>query len=105
MLDPVVQLKVVVLQRGGGARRQPAVRARAVQEQPGANGPQQDAQRAHHNDGEQDGVQRVQPGVVLVFLRHQGDRWRVQFRGRGGEERWPACEDTDTKQSNKKKKT
>lgn len=68
VLDPVVQLKVVVLQRRGGARRQPAVRARAVEEQPGADGSQQDAQRAHHNNGEEDGVQRVQPGVVLVLF-------------------------------------
>lgn len=90
MLDPVVQLKVVVLQRRGGARRQPAVRARAVEEQPSADGSQQDAQRAHHNDGEEDGVQRVQPGVVLVLFGHQGDRGGVYIRGWGGEEVWPA---------------
>lgn len=68
MLDPVVQLEVVVLQRRGGARGEPAVGARAVEEQSRANGAQQHAEGAHHDDGEEDGVQRVQPGVVLVFL-------------------------------------
>lgn len=68
MLDPVIQLKIVVLQRRRGARGESAVRARAVEEQSGANRTQQDAERAHHDDGEKDGVQRVQPGVVFVFL-------------------------------------
>lgn len=86
MLDAVIQLKVVVLQRGGGARREPAVGAGAVEEQSGADGPQQDAQGAHHDDGEEDGVQRVEPGVVLVLLGHQGDRGGVHVRGGGGGE-------------------
>ncbi|TNN72116.1 hypothetical protein EYF80_017693 [Liparis tanakae] len=43
-------LKVVVLQRGGGARGKPAVGARAVEEQSGANGAHQHAERAHHDD-------------------------------------------------------
>lgn len=68
MLDPVVQLEVVVLQRRRGARGEPAVRARAVEEQSGANRTQKDAEGAHHDDGEKDGVQGVQPGIVLVFL-------------------------------------
>ena len=38
MLEAVVQLKVVVLQRGGAARRQAAVGARAVEQQAGAHG-------------------------------------------------------------------
>lgn len=68
MLDAVVQLKVVVLQRRGRARRESAVGARAIEEQAGADRPQQDAQGTHHDDGEEDGVQRVEPGVVLVLL-------------------------------------
>lgn len=93
MLDAVVQLKVVVLQRGGGARRQPAVGARAVKQQAGADSTQQDAQGAHDDDGEQDGVQGVQPGVVLVLLRHKGDGGRVGVSGGGcGEGRRPPRE-------------
>lgn len=89
MLDPVIKLEVVVLQRCGGARGEPAVGARAVEEQPRANGAEQDAQRAHHDDGEEDGVQRVQPGVV--FLRHQRDRGGVHVSGGGGGEGgWPS---------------
>ena len=66
MLDPVVQLEVVVLQRCGGARGQPAVGARAVEEQSRTHRTQKHSQGAHHDDGEQDGVQCVQPGVVLL---------------------------------------
>lgn len=91
VFDAVVQLEVVVLQRGGGARRQAAVGAGAVQQQAGAHGAQQHAQRAHHDDGEEDGVQRVQPGVVL--LRHQRDRGRVDHGGRRGEQQRPARQD------------
>lgn len=43
MLDPVVQLKVVVLQCRGGARGEPAVGARAVEEESRAHRSQQDA--------------------------------------------------------------
>lgn len=71
MLEPVVELEVVVFQGGGGSRGQAAVGARAVEQQPGAHGPQQDAQRGHHDDGHQDGVQGVEPGVVL--FRDAGD--------------------------------
>ena len=86
VLDAVVQLKVVVLQGGGGAGGQAAVGAGAVEQHAGAHGAQHHAQGAHHDDGEQDGVQGVQPGVVLVLLRHQGHRGRVRRRrgGRGG---------------------
>lgn len=93
VLDPIVQLKVVVLQRRGGARGEPAVGARAVEEQTGTNCTQQDTQRAHHDDGEEDGIQCVQPGVVLVFLRHQGDGRRLHIRGGGGEGGRPPRED------------
>lgn len=68
MLDAVVQLEVVVLQCGGGARREPAVGAGAVEQQPRADGAEEDPEGAHHDDGEEDGVQGVEPGVVLVFL-------------------------------------
>lgn len=66
VLEAVVQFEVVVLQRGGGARRQAAVGAGAVQEEAGAHRPEQDAQGAHDDDGDQDGVQGVQPRVVLL---------------------------------------
>lgn len=66
VLESVVEFEVVVFQRGGGARGQAAVGASAVEEQSGAHGSQQDAQRAHDDDSHQDGVQRVQPGVVFL---------------------------------------
>lgn len=65
VLEAVVQFKVVVLQRGGGARRQAAVGAVAVEEA-AADGAEQDAQGAHDDDGEEEGVQGVQPRVVLL---------------------------------------
>lgn len=65
VLEAVVQFKVVVLQGGGGAGRQAAVGAGAVEEEAGAHRPEHDAQGAHDDDGDQDGVQGVQPGVVL----------------------------------------
>lgn len=68
VLDAVIQLEVVVLQRGGAARSQAAVRAGAVEQEAGTDGAQQHAQGAHDDDGDQDGVQRVEPGTVL--LRH-----------------------------------
>lgn len=86
MLDAVIQLKIVVLQRRRRAQREPAVGAGAIEEQSGAYRPQQDAQGAHHDDGEEDGVQRVQPGIVLVLLRHQGDGGGVHIGGGGGGE-------------------
>lgn len=72
VLETIVQFKVVVLKGGGGARRQAAVRARAVQEESGAHRSHQHAQRAHDDDGDQDGVKGVQPRVVL--LRDAGHR-------------------------------
>lgn len=66
VLEAVVELKVVVLQRGAAARAQAGVRAGAVEEQPCAGGPQQDAQRAHGDDGDEDGIQRVQPALLLA---------------------------------------
>lgn len=66
VFEPVVKFEVVVFQGGGRSRGEPAVRARAVEQQPGAHGPQQDAQRGHDDDGHQDGVQGVQPRVVLL---------------------------------------
>lgn len=61
VLESVVQFEVVILQRGGGAGREAAVGAGAVQEEAGANRAQQDAQGAHDDDGDQDGVQGVKP--------------------------------------------
>lgn len=75
VLEAVIQLEVVVLQGGGGARRQPAVGAGAVQEEAGAHRAEQDAKGAHDDDGDQDRVQGVQPGVVL--LRDTG-HWRIR---------------------------
>ena len=57
VFDAVVQLEVVVLQRGGAARGQAIVGAGAVEKQAGAHRPQQDTQRTHDDDGDQDGVQ------------------------------------------------
>lgn len=77
VLEAVVQFKVVVLKGGGGAWRQAAVGAGAVQEEAGADRPEQDAQGAHDDDGDQDGVQGVQPRVVLLWdTRHRRLRWR-----------------------------
>ena len=67
VLEAVVQFKVVVLQGCGGTWRQAAVGAGAVQEEAGAHRSEQDPQGAHHNDCDQDGVQGVQPGVVLLW--------------------------------------
>lgn len=66
VLEAVVQFEVVVLQGGGGAGRQAAVGAGTVQKEAGAHRPEQDTQRAHDDDGDQDGVQGVQPRVVLL---------------------------------------
>lgn len=66
MLDSIIQLKVVVLQGGGAARGQAVVGARAVKQKSGTHGPQQNAKRTHDDDGDQDGIQRVQPGVVFL---------------------------------------
>lgn len=79
VLEAVVQFEVVVLQGGGGARRQAAVGAGAVEEEAGAHRPQQDAQGAHDDDGDQDGVQGVEPGVVLL-----GDAGHRGIGRRGG---------------------
>lgn len=67
VLQAVVELKVVVLQCGAASRTQARVGAGAVEEEARTGGPQQDTQRAHGNDGDQDGVQCVQP--ALFFAR------------------------------------
>ncbi|MEQ2175219.1 hypothetical protein GOODEAATRI_015834 [Goodea atripinnis] len=59
VLEAIVQFEVVVLQSGGGSRRESAVGARAVQEEAGAHCPEQDAQGAHNDDRDQNGVQGV----------------------------------------------
>lgn len=74
VLDAIVQLEVVVLQRGGAPRGQPSVRARAVEEQTSADGPEEDAKGAHRYDGHQDGIQGVQPAFLFVQL---WGSWRV----------------------------
>lgn len=78
VLEAVVQFEVVVLQGGGGARWQAAVGAGAVQEEAGADRPEKDAQGAHDDDGDQDGVQGVKPRVVLLRDARHGrlGRWR-----------------------------
>lgn len=43
VLEPVVQFEVVVLQGRRGSRGEPAVRACAIEEQPGTHGSQQNA--------------------------------------------------------------
>lgn len=65
VLEAVVEFEVVVLQGGGGAGRQAAVGAGAVQQEAGAHRSEQDAQRAHDDDCDQYGVKGVQPRVVL----------------------------------------
>lgn len=82
VLEAVVQLKVVVLQRGRTTRRQATVGARAVEQQASTHSSQQHAQGAHNDDGDQDGVQRVQPRVVL--LCRGGDQRLRLLGGRGG---------------------
>lgn len=67
VLEAIVELEVVVLQCGAAPGTQAGVGAGAVEEEPRAGGPQQDAQRAHGDDGDQDGVQGVQP--ALFFAR------------------------------------
>lgn len=79
VLEPVVQFEVVVLQRSGWARWQAVVRACAVEEEAGTDCAQEDAQWAHDDDGDQDGVQGIQPGVV--FLR-DARHWRLRWRRR-----------------------
>lgn len=74
VLDAIVQLKVVVLQRGGAPRGQPCVRARAVEQQTGTDGPKEDAEGAHGYDGHQDRIQGVEPAFFFVQLRGS---WRV----------------------------
>lgn len=66
MLDAVVQLEVVVLQCGGAAGGQAVVGAGAVEQETGAHRPQQNTQGTHDDDGDQDGIKGVQPGVVFL---------------------------------------
>lgn len=66
VLQAVVELEVVVLQSCGRARGEAAVGAGAVEEEARADGAEQHAEGAHDDDGDQDGVQGVEPGVVLL---------------------------------------
>lgn len=72
VLEAVVELKVVVLERGAAAGAQARVGAGAVEQEPGARGPQKDAQRAHGDDGDEDGIQRVEPALLFVGRRGAG---------------------------------
>ena len=56
VLETVVELEVVVLQRGAAAGAQAGVGTGAVEQQPRTRGPEEDAQRAHGNDGDENGV-------------------------------------------------
>lgn len=80
VLDAIVELKVVVLQGGGGARGQASVGAGAVQQKTSAHGAQQDSQRAHHYDGEENGVQGGKPRILLA-RRSRYRRLRGRFYG------------------------
>lgn len=66
VLDAVVQLKVVVLQRGRAAGREAVVGAGAVKQESGTHRTQQNAKGTHDDDGHQDWIQRVQPGIVFL---------------------------------------
>lgn len=66
VLEAIVELKVVVLQCGAAPRTQTGVGAGAVEEETSTGGPQQDAQRAHGDDSDQDGVQCVQPALFFA---------------------------------------
>lgn len=72
VLEAVVELEVVVLQRGAAAGAQARVGTGAVEQEPRTRGPQQDAQRAHGNDGDEDGIQGVEPALLLVSQRGPG---------------------------------
>jgi len=56
VLEAVVELEVVVLQRGAAAGAQARVGTGAVEQKPRTCGPEEDAQRAHGNDGDENGV-------------------------------------------------
>jgi hypothetical protein len=56
VLEAIVELKVVVLQCGAAPRTQTRIGAGAVKEEARTGGPQQDPQRAHGDDGDQNGI-------------------------------------------------
>lgn len=62
----IIELEVVVLQRGAAAGAQARVGTGAVEQEACTGGPQEDTQRAHGNDGDEDGIQRVQPALFFV---------------------------------------
>lgn len=62
----VIELEVVVLQRGAAAGAQARVGTGAVEQEACTGGPQEDTQRAHGNDGDEDGIQCVQPALFFV---------------------------------------
>lgn len=66
VLEAVVELEVIVLQRGAAAGAQARVGTGAVEQEPGTCGSQEDAQRAHGDDGDEDGIQRVEPALFFV---------------------------------------
>lgn len=72
VFEAVVELEVVVLQRGAAAGTQAGVGAGAVQQEPRTRGPEEDAQRAHGDDGDENGVQGVKP--ALLFVSQRGPR-------------------------------
>lgn len=52
----VIELEVVVLQCGAAAGAQARVGTGAVEQEACTGGPQEDTQRAHGNDGDEDGI-------------------------------------------------
>ena len=66
VLEAVVELEVVVLQCGAAAGAQAGVGAGAVEQEPCTRGPQEDAQRAHGDEGDEDGIQCVEPALFFV---------------------------------------
>lgn len=74
VLEAVVELKVVVLQGGAAAGAQPRVGARTVEQKPCTRGPQEDSQGAHGDNGDEDGIQGVEP--ALFFVGRRGPRPR-----------------------------
>lgn len=66
VLEAIVELEVVVLQRRAAAGAQAGVGTGAVEQEPGAGGPQEHAQRAHGDDGDENGIQGVEPALFFV---------------------------------------
>lgn len=66
VLQAIVELEVVVFQCGAAAGAEAGVGAGAVEQEPRTGGSQEDPQRAHGNDGDENGVQGVQPAFLFV---------------------------------------